>query len=177
MRRDIEFKTEDGVTLRGWFYRGKGAKGPAPTVVMAHGFSGVKEMYLDDFAEFSRRRGYPRSSTITAIAAIATDLHAVISIRVNRSTDTATRSPMRRQWTRSMLSASASGDQAIRAGTCLSSARSTGASNASFHRCLWSPGSNPRAVSFVAITGRQRGRGSKRTARHGCGASPMPAFR
>ncbi len=57
MRRDIEFKTEDGVTLRGWFYQGKGAKGPAPTVVMAHGFSGVKEMYLDDFAEFFAEEG------------------------------------------------------------------------------------------------------------------------
>lgn len=57
MRRDIELKTEDGVTLRGWFYPGKGAKGPAPTVVMAHGFSAVKEMYLDDFAEFFAEAG------------------------------------------------------------------------------------------------------------------------
>jgi fermentation-respiration switch protein FrsA (DUF1100 family) len=46
MRRDIEFRTEDGVLLRGWHY----AAGPA-TVVMAHGFSAVKEMHLDDFAE------------------------------------------------------------------------------------------------------------------------------
>ena len=49
-RRDIEFDAE-GVTLRGWFYRGDGAMGAAPTVVMAHGFSAVKEMYLDSFAE------------------------------------------------------------------------------------------------------------------------------
>lgn len=49
-RRDIEFDAE-GVTLRGWFYRGDGATGAAPTVVMAHGFSAVKEMYLDAFAE------------------------------------------------------------------------------------------------------------------------------
>ncbi|GAY10261.1 alpha/beta hydrolase [Pseudonocardia sp. N23] len=49
-RRDIEFDAE-GVTLRGWFYGGDGASGPAPTVVMAHGFSAVKEMYLDSFAE------------------------------------------------------------------------------------------------------------------------------
>src|SRR5215470_2770887 len=49
-RRDIEFDAE-GVTLRGWFYPGQGATGSAPTVVMAHGFSAVKEMYLDSFAE------------------------------------------------------------------------------------------------------------------------------
>lgn len=57
MRRDIEFKTEDGVTLRGWFYPAKGVKGAAPTVVMAHGFSAVKEMYLDDFAAFFAEEG------------------------------------------------------------------------------------------------------------------------
>jgi len=39
------------VTLRGWFYDADGASGAAPTVVMAHGFSAVKEMYLDRFAE------------------------------------------------------------------------------------------------------------------------------
>lgn len=49
-RRDIEFDAE-GVTLRGWFYDGEGARAAAPTVVMAHGFSAVKEMYLDSFAE------------------------------------------------------------------------------------------------------------------------------
>jgi len=53
-RRDIEFNAE-GTTLRGWFYpaggAGQGAAGTAPAVVMAHGFSAVKEMYLDKFAE------------------------------------------------------------------------------------------------------------------------------
>ncbi len=51
MRNDIEFKTTDGTTLRGWHYLPDGGKGPHPTVVMAHGFSAVKEMYLDKFAE------------------------------------------------------------------------------------------------------------------------------
>ena len=51
MRKDIEFKTEDGVTLRGWHYLPDKAKGPLPTIVMCHGFSAVKEMYLDKFAE------------------------------------------------------------------------------------------------------------------------------
>lgn len=50
MRVDIEFDAE-GVTLRGWFYRPDGTQGPRPTVVMAHGFSATKEMYLDAFAE------------------------------------------------------------------------------------------------------------------------------
>ena len=51
MRNDIEFKTEDGVTLRGWLYLPDAHKEPAPTVVMAHGYSAVKENYLDCFAE------------------------------------------------------------------------------------------------------------------------------
>src|ERR671914_2857393 len=49
MRQDVEFDAE-GVTLRGWLYLPDGASGPVPTVVMAHGFSAVKEMFLDDFA-------------------------------------------------------------------------------------------------------------------------------
>jgi uncharacterized protein len=51
MRTDIEFKTEDGVTLRGWLYLPDRASSPVPCVVMAHGFSAVKEMYLDRYAE------------------------------------------------------------------------------------------------------------------------------
>jgi hypothetical protein len=51
MREDVEFRTEDGVRLRGWLYRPDGAIGDRPLVVMAHGFSATKEMYLDDFAE------------------------------------------------------------------------------------------------------------------------------
>ncbi|NPT53070.1 alpha/beta hydrolase [Paraburkholderia elongata] len=51
MRNDIQFKTEDGVTLRGWHYLPEGVTGKVPTIVMAHGFSAVKEMYLDRFAE------------------------------------------------------------------------------------------------------------------------------
>jgi fermentation-respiration switch protein FrsA (DUF1100 family) len=50
MREDVEFDAE-GVTLRGWLYSPDAAGAPAPAVVMAHGFSAVKEMYLDRFAE------------------------------------------------------------------------------------------------------------------------------
>jgi fermentation-respiration switch protein FrsA (DUF1100 family) len=52
MREDIEFRTEDGVTLRGWHYAPDGVDGRAPLVVMAHGFSAVKEHLLDDFAGY-----------------------------------------------------------------------------------------------------------------------------
>jgi fermentation-respiration switch protein FrsA (DUF1100 family) len=48
-RRDVEFDAE-GTTLRGWFYPADGAGTTAPVVVMAHGFSAVKEMYLDTYA-------------------------------------------------------------------------------------------------------------------------------
>lgn len=50
MRTDIAFDA-GGVTLRGWLYLPEGAAGPAPAVVMAHGFSAVKEQHLDRFAE------------------------------------------------------------------------------------------------------------------------------
>jgi dipeptidyl aminopeptidase/acylaminoacyl peptidase len=39
MRKDIEFKTNDGVTLRGWYYLPEGVEGRIPAIVMAHGYS------------------------------------------------------------------------------------------------------------------------------------------
>ena len=56
MRDDIEFNAE-GVTLRGWLYTPDRATGPSPTIVMAHGFSAVKEMYLDRYAEVFANAG------------------------------------------------------------------------------------------------------------------------
>ena len=50
MRKDIEINAE-GTILRGWLYTPDRASGKAPAIVMAHGFSAVKEMYLDRFAE------------------------------------------------------------------------------------------------------------------------------
>lgn len=50
MRRDIDIASE-GVTLRGWLYTPAPTTRAAPTIVMAHGFSAVKEMRLDRFAE------------------------------------------------------------------------------------------------------------------------------
>jgi uncharacterized protein len=46
MRVDIEFDA-NGTVLRGWLYTPDNATGPFPTVVMAHGFSALKEMGLD----------------------------------------------------------------------------------------------------------------------------------
>lgn len=51
MRRDVEFVSE-GVVCRGWLYTPDAATQKRwPTIVMAHGFSGVKELRLDHFAE------------------------------------------------------------------------------------------------------------------------------
>lgn len=50
MHTDIELNAE-GTILRGWLYRPDGIDADVPAVVMAHGLSAVKEMYLDAFAE------------------------------------------------------------------------------------------------------------------------------
>lgn len=54
MREDIAFDAE-GATLRGWFYTpslpSSGGSGGHPCMVMAHGYSAVKEQHLDDYAE------------------------------------------------------------------------------------------------------------------------------
>lgn len=47
---DVEFPGHDGTRLRGWLYAAEGATA-LPGVVMAHGFSAVKEMALDRYAE------------------------------------------------------------------------------------------------------------------------------
>jgi len=53
---DVEF-TSRGATLRGWLYRSSGA-GPGPGVVMAHGLSAVREMFLDRYAEAFAEAGF-----------------------------------------------------------------------------------------------------------------------
>jgi dienelactone hydrolase len=54
-REDIAFNA-DGTTLRGWLYRPERLDS-APVIVMAHGFSAVKEMYLDRYAEVFAKAG------------------------------------------------------------------------------------------------------------------------
>jgi fermentation-respiration switch protein FrsA (DUF1100 family) len=48
---DVELPGHDGVTLRGWLLLPQSDADQVPGVVMAHGFSAVKEMRLDRFAE------------------------------------------------------------------------------------------------------------------------------
>jgi uncharacterized protein len=52
VRQDVSFRSE-GLMCRGWLYipASLGANQQAPAVVLAHGFSGVKEMGLSPFAE------------------------------------------------------------------------------------------------------------------------------
>ncbi len=57
MRTDIAFKATDGTTLRGWHYT-PDTPGEHPVIVMAHGFSAVKEMYLDKYAEAFAKVGF-----------------------------------------------------------------------------------------------------------------------
>jgi uncharacterized protein len=56
MREDVEFDA-GGVRLRGWLYLPDDATGPVPAIVIAHGFSAVKEMYLDTYAEVFAEAG------------------------------------------------------------------------------------------------------------------------
>lgn len=56
MRLDVELPGFGGVVLRGWLYL-PASRGRAPAVVMAHGFSAVKEMALDRFGEAFARAG------------------------------------------------------------------------------------------------------------------------
>lgn len=50
MRRDIEFKADDGPTLRGWIAT-PDTPGPHPVVVMTHGAGGYKEWFLPGLAD------------------------------------------------------------------------------------------------------------------------------
>jgi len=53
-QRDVEFKTFDHVTLRGWLFTPEQADSSKklPCLVMAHGWSALKEMDLPAFAEY-----------------------------------------------------------------------------------------------------------------------------
>ncbi|AEO62907.1 uncharacterized protein THITE_2107710 [Thermothielavioides terrestris NRRL 8126] len=52
---EVECTTIDGIAIRGWLFA---VPGPAPAIVMSHGFNCVKEMTLPDVAEWFQRRGY-----------------------------------------------------------------------------------------------------------------------
>ncbi len=56
-REDVEFEAEPGLTLRGWIYL-PDSPGPHPAITMAHGFAGVKEQRLAQFAEVFAQAGF-----------------------------------------------------------------------------------------------------------------------
>ena len=58
VRHDVEFPAADGTRLAGWWYPPASDESPAPVVVMAHGFSAVKEMGLDRVAAVLAGAGY-----------------------------------------------------------------------------------------------------------------------
>ncbi|KNG85589.1 hypothetical protein ANOM_007239 [Aspergillus nomiae NRRL 13137] len=54
--RQVECKTIDGTSIAGWLYTVD--DGPAPAIIMSHGFNCVKEMTLPEVAEAFHKRGY-----------------------------------------------------------------------------------------------------------------------
>jgi pimeloyl-ACP methyl ester carboxylesterase len=115
-RRDVAFDAE-GVTLRGWFYPAEGRPGPAPAIVMAHGFSAVKEMYLDSFAEVFAGAGLNVLVFDNRNFGASDGCRGRRSTRLRKCATTGTPSPGRvacRKWIRC---GSASGAAVIRAAT------------------------------------------------------------
>lgn len=56
--KDIAFKADDGTVLRGWHFPPKiTSSETAPIIVLHHGFSGVKEFYLDNYASLFAESG------------------------------------------------------------------------------------------------------------------------
>ncbi|KAK6072273.1 DltD domain-containing protein [Seiridium cupressi] len=53
--RIVECKTIDGINLEAWLFE---VSGPAPIVIMTHGFNCVKEMSLAETAEFLQSAGF-----------------------------------------------------------------------------------------------------------------------
>lgn len=50
-RLDIQFRTIDNVTLRGWLFKPSDAEGKYPCLILSHGLTCLKEMSLDTLAE------------------------------------------------------------------------------------------------------------------------------
>ncbi|KAK3685724.1 Alpha/Beta hydrolase protein [Podospora appendiculata] len=54
-RKSVECKTVDGTTISAWLYE---VDGPAPAIIMSHGFNCVKEMALPEVAKGYQAPGY-----------------------------------------------------------------------------------------------------------------------
>jgi cephalosporin-C deacetylase-like acetyl esterase len=88
----------DGDELDAWWYAPEGVDGPAPCVVLAHGFGGIKEMRLAAYAErfaaaglgalvfdyrsFGASSGRPRN--LLEIKRLVADYHAAVSAARSR---------------------------------------------------------------------------------------------
>ena len=134
MRKDVEFKTQDGVTLAAWHYLPDQSSGKVPTIVMAHGFSAVKEMYLDKYAEVFAEAG-PRIGRRQSELWRERPRTAPGNRSLGQVRDYLMRSRSRRHFRRLTRIALASGDPATAVATCWSSARSTAGLNAWPGRC------------------------------------------
>ena len=118
-QRDIAFDAE-GVTLRGWFFPAEGTRAPGAAVVMAHGFSAVKEMYLDRFAEAFAAAGL-NVVVFDNRCFGASDGKPRQHARGGRSPTTGTPLPTPVRFRRWTTTGSASGARATAAPTCWSS--------------------------------------------------------
>jgi fermentation-respiration switch protein FrsA (DUF1100 family) len=101
MRREEKTFDAEGTPLAAWLYRPPG-DGPHPVVVMAHGFSAVKELYLDAYAEafaeaglaalvfdhrgFGASGGEPRQE-IDPVAQVRDYRHAITFVRTLEGID------------------------------------------------------------------------------------------
>lgn len=58
MRKDITFKTDDGLNLAGWLYSPVNKDGPFPAIILSVGFGGIKEFLIGAYAEAFCEAGF-----------------------------------------------------------------------------------------------------------------------
>ena len=64
-RTNVSFSSEGNI-LKGWLYHPDSVSGDAPAIVLTHGFTGVKEQYIDKYAEFFASGWLPLTCTNTS---------------------------------------------------------------------------------------------------------------
>ena len=58
-RRDVEFRADNGISLRGWLFVPDAATGkPRPAITMAHGYGGTREHGIERFAKAFADAGF-----------------------------------------------------------------------------------------------------------------------
>ena len=134
-RKNVDFKTIDGVTLRGWFYTPESISGKLPCLVMAHGWSALKEMVRYAISTFLNKHLRIASNTVrtlmplqsisplsypsvawcmtTATLVRVTANQGMKSCHLSSRVIIQTPLPMLSHWTKSMLIRSASGEAHI----------------------------------------------------------------